>query len=81
MLAYKGRAVKKPPEKKPVYPREAYMKAYPFLNELRQHRQILPHQALATLRGQALSGDLDGAMKGLGRLLGRAYERGYKEGN
>ena len=63
-------------EKKPEYPWEAYNRALPFLNELRQHRHILPHQALATLRGQALSGDLDGAMKGLGTLLRRRYERG-----
>lgn len=62
-------------EKNPEYPWENYMAAMPFLNELKQHRQILPHQALATLRGQALSGDLDGAMKGLGKLLRGRYER------
>lgn len=36
-----------------------------FIRELRQYRHILPKQTISTLRGQALSGDLKAARKGL----------------
>ncbi len=40
-----------------------------FLRQLKDHG--LTRQQMKTLRGQALSGDIDGAVKGLERLLGR----------
>lgn len=46
--------------------REDYLRAYPFLKMLR--RSSLTPQQKATLRGQALHGDLSGAWAGYGRL-------------
>ena len=40
-----------------------------FLRQLKD--QGLTRQQIKTLRGQALSGDIDGAIKGLERILGR----------
>lgn len=40
-----------------------------FLRRLKE--QGLTRQQIKTLRGQALSGDIDGAIKGLERILGR----------
>ena len=40
-----------------------------FLRQLKE--QGLTRQQIKTLRGQALAGDIDGAIKGLERLLGR----------
>ncbi len=52
-----------------------FLRAHEFLRSLNQHRNDLSRQQLLTLRGQALAGDVDGAMKGLGRLLlGRDVE-------
>lgn len=34
-----------------------------FLVELRQFKSVIPKQAMKTLKGQALSGDLEGAKK------------------
>lgn len=45
-----------------------------FIKELGKYRGYLPRQIIKTLRGQALSGDLVGAKKGLERIklrLGR----------
>ena len=40
-----------------------------FLKHLKAYRGILPRHTLLTLRGQAISGDVDGAMRGLARML------------
>ena len=40
-----------------------------FLKHLKAYRGILPRHAILTLRGQALSGDVNGAMRGLARML------------
>jgi hypothetical protein len=42
-----------------------------FISELRKYRNSLSKQVIKTLRGQALSGDLNGAKKGLNRILGK----------
>lgn len=39
-----------------------------FLLSLRRSRSILSRNTLLTLRGQALSGDIEGAERGLARL-------------
>ena len=46
-----------------------------FIKELGKYRGYLPRQIIKTLRGQALSGDLVGARKGLDRIKLR-LERG-----
>ena len=40
-----------------------------FLRHLKAYRRVLPRQTLLTLRGQALSGDVDGALRGLAHIL------------
>lgn len=40
-----------------------------FLKELRKHKEKIPRNTLKTIRGQALSGDLEGAKKGLEKAL------------
>ena len=40
-----------------------------FVCLLKSCRGKLPRQTLRTLRGQALAGDIDGAVRGLTRLL------------
>lgn len=40
-----------------------------FLHTLRAYRRQIPKQSLQTLRGQALSGDLAGARRGLAHIL------------
>ena len=50
-----------------------YLRAHKVLTELREKylkRRITPQQ-YRTLRGQAIAGDIDGAMKGLARILAR----------
>ena len=49
-----------------------FVRAKPVLDELRSYYRAgrLTMQQFRTLRGQALAGDRDGAIKGLGRLLG-----------
>lgn len=42
-----------------------------FIKELKQYRHILPKQTISTLRGQALSGDLKAARKGLETALNK----------
>ena len=49
----------------------AYIRASAFLRILRGYRHILTVQEFRTLRGQAVSGDIDGAMRGLGWILER----------
>ena len=39
------------------------------LRIIRAHCESLTRQQIKTLRGQALSGDVDGAMKGLAKIL------------
>lgn len=46
-----------------------------FIKELGKYRECLPRQIIKTLRGQALSGDLVGAKKGLEKIKLR-LERG-----
>lgn len=43
-----------------------------FVNGLKAYIGIITRQQLLTLRGQALSGDIEGAKKGLERILRRA---------
>ena len=55
---------------------EEYVKALNFIRKLGRERRRLTTQQMRTLRGQALNGDIDGAMRGLGMLLLK-----YQEGN
>lgn len=48
-----------------------YLRANAFLNILRGHLDVITMQEFRTLRGQALSGDIEGAEKGLHRILTR----------
>ena len=48
-----------------------YVNANSFLMELKRHYKRLTNQELKTLRGQALAGDVDGAIKGLHKILDR----------
>ena len=43
-----------------------------FLKLLGTYRSLIPKQTLKTLRGQALSGDIEGAMRGLTHILQKA---------
>ena len=47
----------------------AYTKAEPFMRQLRRFGRRLTPQQYRTLKGQALAGDIEGAVKGLGRIL------------
>lgn len=40
-----------------------------FMRNLREYRSVLPKQIIKTKRGQALSGNLKGAKKGLRKAL------------
>lgn len=51
------------------YRPENYTAALRFIRELRQYRNRLTRQQIHTLRGQAIAGDVDGAVRGLGKLL------------
>lgn len=44
-----------------------------FLETLEKYRRLLTRQELKTLRGQALSGDLDGAKRGFAKLVARGF--------
>ena len=46
-----------------------------FLMDLKMCKGVLPKQTMKTLKGQALSGDLEGARKGLRTLLRRRVGR------
>lgn len=43
-----------------------------FLQNLRRCRGVMSRNTLLTLRGQAISGDIEGAERGLARLHARA---------
>ena len=49
-----------------------------FMKKLKNNRPYLSKQQYRTIKGQALSGDIDGAQKGLNSLL-RRYE--YEHNN
>ena len=53
----------------PPYPRENYDRAAMFMGYLHRHRREITRDQYVTLRTQALSGDIDGAMRELGLLL------------
>ena len=53
----------------------ADMDTVKFLRDLKLYNVVLPKQTLKTLKGQALSGDLEGAKKGLGTVLRRRAGR------
>jgi len=40
-----------------------------FLRHLKAYRSKLPRQLVLTLRGQALSGDVEGVIRGLAQIL------------
>lgn len=42
-----------------------------FMKELKKHRHNLPKQTISTLKGQALAGDVEGAIKGLRTALNK----------
>ena len=42
-----------------------------FMKELKEHRHNLPKQTISTLRGQAVSGNVEGAIKGLQTALNK----------
>ncbi len=44
-----------------------------FIKELGKYKSILPRHTIKALKGQALSGDLEGAKKGLKKVLGDEY--------
>lgn len=41
------------------------------LKEIRKYKRMLTTQQMRTLKGQVISGDVDGAMRGLNKLIGR----------
>lgn len=48
---------------------------YKFLKQLKAYRPFLTQQQYRTLKGQALAGDVDGAVKGLNKVLNRKDRR------
>lgn len=62
--------------KVPRIDRRAYKAAAPFLARMKLHRRQLTVQQWKTLRGQALSGDLEGAEKGFALIVRRWQETG-----
>lgn len=52
-----------------------------FIKELKQYRHILSKQTISTLRGQALSGDLEGAKRGLKTTLNKTQSNKDKMTN
>lgn len=50
------------------------------LNEIRKYRELLTTQQIRTLKGQVLSGDTEGAMRGLNKLVKRALLFGDSDG-
>lgn len=46
-----------------------------FIKELKKHRHFLPKQTIKTIRGQALSGDLEGAKRGLKTALSKTQSK------
>lgn len=50
------------------------------MNEIRKYRKLLTAQQKRTLEGQVLSGDIEGAMRGLVKLIRRALLFGDCDG-
>lgn len=50
------------------------------MNEIRKYRKLLTVQQMRTLKGQVLSGDVEGAMRGLDKLIKRALLFGDCDG-
>lgn len=50
------------------------------LNVIRKYREQLTTQQIRTLKGQVLSGDTEGAMRGLNKLVKRALLFGDSDG-
>lgn len=48
-----------------------YLRAHDFIKHLYKCKNSMTRQELLTLRGQALKGDIDGAMRGLGTIMNR----------
>jgi len=48
---------------------EGSMTKEQFLRHLKAYRTYLPRHTILTLRGQALSGDVNGAVRGLAHVL------------
>ena len=45
-----------------------------FMKLLKRNKEKLTRQQFSTIRGQAISGDIEGAKKGLDRVLKRRYK-------
>lgn len=56
------------------------MDAQTAMNEIRKCRELLTTQQERTLKGQVLSGDIEGAMRGLDKLIRRALLFGDSDG-
>ena len=65
--------------KVPPINERAYAEAAPFLARLKIYRKLMDYQQWHTLRGQALSGDVEGAEKGLMKIVRRGQESGHIE--
>ena len=63
----------------PPIDRRAYAAAAPFLARMKLFRRELTAQQWKTLRGQALSGDLEGAEKGLAVIVRRYLDTGRSD--
>lgn len=61
--------------KVPRIDRKAYADAAPFLAKMKAHRDLLTWKQWHDLRGQALSGDIEGAEKGLQTIIRRGYRK------
>lgn len=46
-----------------------------FVKELGKYKDVLPKHTIKALKGQALSGDLEGARKGLKKVLSDEYKQ------
>lgn len=56
------------------------MEAQIAMKEIRKYKQLLTTQQMRTLKGQVLSGDTEGAMRGLNKLIKRALLFGDCDG-
>ena len=61
--------------KVPRIDRKAYADAAPFLARMKVYRDLLTWKQWHDLRGQALSGDIEGAEKGLATIIRRGYRK------
>ena len=52
-----------------------------MLKKLRKYGKYLTRQQFKTIKGQILSGDTEGASKGLNKLLEKAEKGGERDGN